>query len=150
MKLLDVMKIAVVASVVSGALIFALPTSADNGGKSRQQVEQFSQILDKQAERDEEGVAEKDRERTRQWLESVDVLLANGDREKASQMLKRVEFAITMMDEMITAQEIERLADRQEQAYYRANEEQIPKLEKEIEKLEQERKELEKELDQLQ
>lgn len=142
---------AVFATVVFGlALALAVPTFADNGGKYAKQVDQFSQILEKQAERDKEGVAQKDREQARQWLESAEVLLANGDDKQAKRMLKRVEFSITMMDAMIAAEEIERLADRQEEAYFKAKEEQIPRLKKQIEELEKERDELNDELEQLQ
>lgn len=142
---------AAVAAVVFGlALALAAPTFAGNGGKFGKQIDQFSQILDKQAERDKDGVAQKDRERTRQWLDNVEVLVANGDERAAKRVLKQAEFAITMMDAMIAADEIERLADRQEEAYFKAKEEQIPRLNKEIEKLEDERKTLRNELEQLQ
>lgn len=150
MKLFEPTKAALLAVVLGVALALAAPSFADNGGKYSQQVDQFSQILEQQAERDQEGVATKDRERAQQWLENVEVLLANGDERKAKRLLKQVEFAITMMDAMITAEEIERLADRQEEAYFKAKEEQLPKLKKEIEKLEAERKKLENELEQLQ
>ncbi|MGM0558799.1 MAG: hypothetical protein ACQEVA_20600 [Myxococcota bacterium] len=150
MKLFEPTKAALLAVVLGLALAIAAPSFADNGGKYSQQVDQFSQILQQQAERDKEDVATKDRERVQTWLENVEVLLANGNEGKAKRLLKQVEFAITMMDEMITAKEIERLADRQEEAYFKAEEEQIPKLKKEIEKLEDERKELEDELEQLQ
>ena len=143
-------RVAVAALVFGLALALAAPTFADNGDRFSKQVSQFSQILDQQAERDKDGVAQKDRERTRQWLDNVEVLLANRDDKEAKRVLKQVELSIEMMREMIEAQRIKRLADRQEEAYFRAKEEQIPKLKKEIEKLEDERKTLRNELEQLQ
>ena len=150
MKSLSVSRTSAFILVLGLALLVANPGFADSEDKLRKQAEQFAKILDKQAQRDKSGVATKDRQKAKEWVENVEVLLANGEEAQAKRMLKRVEFAVTMMDSMITAEEIERLADKQEEAYYQAKEEQIPELEKELESLKDEQKKLQQELEQLQ
>lgn len=128
---------------------FASTASAAAGDRYKQQAVQFSKMLEQQAEADQTDAASEDRQRTRKWLESVEVLLAKGNDKAAARLLKRVEFSLQLMQAMITASNIQAAADDQEEAYYKAKEQKIPEIKQEIETLQDQKKELEKELEKL-
>ena len=141
------------AGLVTAALlmsqVFVGTAHADAAARYKQQAEQFEAMLAKQAESDQSDAAAEDRQMTAKWLDNAQVLLAKGSEEAAGRLLKRVELALQMMSAMITAANIRAVADQQEEAFYKAKQEQIPELKAEIDKLKQEKQKLATELQQL-
>lgn len=115
----------------------------------QKQAAQFEKMLDKQASAAGADAASEDIERTRKWLDNAKVLLAKGNDEAASRLLRRVKFSLELVTALVQAGSIQKAADDQEEAYYKAKEKQIPELEAEIQKLEDKKKELNSELQQL-
>ena len=106
-------------------------------------------MLDKQSKAPGAEAASKDIERTREWLENAKVLLAKGNGEAASKYLRRVKFSLDLITALVQSGSIQKAADDQEEAYYKAKDKQIPELEAEIQKLKDKKKELERELSKL-
>jgi wobble nucleotide-excising tRNase len=131
------------------SVTFAFPAIAAAADQHKQQAAQFEKMLDNQASAAGADAAKKDIERARQWLESANVLLAKGNEEAASKYLGRVKVSLDLIAAQVQAGNIQKAADDQEEAYYKAKETQIPELEADIQKLQEQKKELQQELTKL-
>jgi lysyl-tRNA synthetase class I len=131
------------------SVTFALPAFAVAADQHKKQVAQFEKMLDSQASADGAESAKEDIERARQWLDNAKVLLAKGNEKSASKYLGRVEAGLDLIAAQVQAGNIQKAADDQEEAYYKAKETQIPELEADIQKLQDQKKELQRELTKL-
>lgn len=127
---------------------FAHVAVANANARYQQQIQQFKQMLEEQAEADERNLTERDRAQTSAWLQEAEVLLANGRTEQAARRLRRVEYSLDLIRAMVGAATIDTLADRQE-AYYHTSKEQILQFEREIQELSAKARSLETELTRL-
>ncbi|QDG54585.1 hypothetical protein FIV42_28720 [Persicimonas caeni] len=127
----------------------ASPAFASANERYKEQAAQFEKMLDKQAGAPGADAAAKDIERTRQWLENANVLLAKGNEEAAAKYLRRVKFSLDLITALVQAGNIQKAADDQEEAFYKAKEKQIPELEADVQKLKDKKKELQQELSKL-
>jgi phage shock protein A len=99
-------------------------------------------MLDTQADAAGADAARQDIERTRQWLDNANVLLAKGNEGAAAKYLNRVKVSLDLIAALVQAGNIQKAADDQEEAYYKAKETQIPELEADIQELQDQKKEL--------
>ena len=122
--------------------------AANNSARFQQQIEQFKEMLQEQAEADENNLTEKDRAQTEAWIQEAEVLLANGRHEAVSRRLRRVEYSLDLIRALNGAVNIDTLAERQE-AYFHTSKERIAQFEAEMRELQQKKANLERELERL-
>lgn len=112
----------------------SLASAADRPGKA--EAAQYEKMIAQFQESPGAAAASDDIATTREWLSNAKVLLANGDEDGAAVLLRRVGFSLELIEALTTVGSIQKAADEQEAAYYKATQEQIPQLKQEIEELE--------------
>jgi hypothetical protein len=135
----------VLLAMTFGTIEFA---AANANARYQQQIEQFKQMLDEQAQADSRNLSAQDRAQALTWLQEAEVLLANGRQEAASRRLRRVEYAVDLVRAMVAAGTIDTLAERQE-AYYHTAQQQIAQFEAEIQDISRKKDNMERELQRL-
>ena len=115
----------------------------------KKQAAQFEKMLDQQAKLPGADAAKEDIEQTRTWLENAKVLLAKGNDDAAARLLRRVKISLDLVSALVQAGRIQKAADDQEEAYYKAQKKQLPDLKAEVQKLKDKKQKLQDELSSL-
>lgn len=137
------MSLLVVCAMSMGVVSTAFAGAAE---QYKKQAAQFEKMLDKEAKSAGADAAKEDIEQTRTWLENAKVLLAKGNEDAAARLLRRVKISLDLVDALVQAGSIQKAADDQEEAYFKAQKKQLPELKAEVQKLKEKKKKLEQEM----